>query len=268
MNSGIQAGATRSQQLSGLFALVVDDDRDIREELREYLQKHGMHVEIAADAVTARHHMRLRKFDILLLDLWLGCDNGFDFLREVRKNLDIPCIMMTAQDDITDKIVGLELGADDYLFKPVNLRELLARMRALLRRSHSGGAPPESGETSISEDRGSAEDLPAWRFDPKRRNLSAPGGHAVPLTTAECDLLIELVANEGRPQTRDDLSRRVFRRDWQPYDRSLDGVIVKLRRKLEIDPDNPLVIKTVRGTGYVFTGFPSPNEGGTANSRH
>ncbi len=84
--------------------------------------------------------MGLRKFDILLLDLWLGCDNGFDFLREVRKGRDIPCIMMTAQDDITDKIVGLELGADDYLFKPVNLRELLARMRALLRRSSQAGA--------------------------------------------------------------------------------------------------------------------------------
>lgn len=268
MEPGIQSAAARSQQLSGLFALVVDDDRDIREELREYLQKHGMHVEIAADAVTARHHMRLRKFDILLLDLWLGSDNGFDFLREVRKNLDIPCIMMTAQDDITDKIVGLELGADDYLFKPVNLRELLARMRALLRRSHPGEPPPEGGVTATPQHRGRTEDLPAWHFDPKRRNLSAPDGHAVPLTTAECDLLIELVANEGRPQTRDDLCRRVFHREWQPYDRSLDGVIVKLRRKLEIDPDNPLVIKTVRGTGYVFTGFPLRNEDESSQPHH
>jgi two-component system phosphate regulon response regulator OmpR len=245
------------QPLGGLCALVVDDDRDIREELREYLQKHGMHVEIAADSVSARHHMGLRKFDILLLDLWLGCDNGFDFLREVRKGHDIPCIMMTAQDDITDKIVGLELGADDYLFKPVNLRELLARMRALLRRSSQSGTPPDGGANpGTGNDRGDSNST-AWRFDPARRNLSAPDGHAVPLTTAECDLLIELVANEGRPQTRDDLSRRVFNREWQPYDRSLDGVVVKLRRKLEPDPENPLVIKTIRGTGYVFTGFPS-----------
>lgn len=256
MDSGTQTGSVRAQQFNGLCALVVDDDRTVREELREYLQKHGMHTEIAADAVSARHHMGLRKFDILLLDLWLGCDNGFDFLREIRKDRDIPCIMMTAQDDITDKIVGLELGADDYLFKPVNLRELLARMRALLRRSHRSGAPPEGGTAESLNGGHRPGGSTAWRFDPARRNLASPDGHDVPLTTAECDLLIELVANEGRPQTRDDLSRRVFNREWQPYDRSLDGVVVKLRRKLEPDPDNPLVIKTVRGKGYVFTGFP------------
>lgn len=255
MNSPAQAGPSRSQ-LNGLCALVVDDDRSIREELREYLQRHGMRVEIAADAVSARHHMELRTFDILLLDLWLGCDNGFDFLREIRKSLDTPCIMMTAQDDITDKIVGLELGADDYLFKPVNLRELLARMRALLRRSSGASGPPEDGAPEHMDRDRSDSSATAWRFDPTRRNLSSPDGHDVPLTTAECDLLIELVANEGRPQTRDDLSRRVFNREWQPYDRSLDGVVVKLRRKLEPDPENPLVIKTVRGKGYVFTGFP------------
>ena len=255
METGTQASSVRAQQFSGLCALVVDDDRTVREELREYLQKHGMHTEIAADAVSARHHMGLRKFDILLLDLWLGCDNGFDFLREVRKDRDIPCIMMTAQDDITDKIVGLELGADDYLFKPVNLRELLARMRALLRRSHRSAPLPEGAE-NLDGDR-KQERSTAWRFDPTRRSLFSANGRDVPLTTAECDLLIELVANEGRPQTREDLSRRVFNREWQPYDRSLDGVVVKLRRKLEPDPDNPLVIKTVRGKGYVFTGFPS-----------
>lgn len=254
MNPSTQAGRS---QLNGLCALVVDDDRSIREELREYLQRNGMHVEIAADGVSARHHMELRRFDILLLDLWLGSENGFDFLREVRRNLDTPCIMMTAQDDITDKIVGLELGADDYLFKPVNLRELLARMRALLRRSNSMGGPAEAGAVERAENDCRASSATAWHFDPTRRNLSSPEGHDVPLTTAECDLLIELVANEGHPQTRDDLSRRVFNREWQPYDRSLDGVIVKLRRKLEPDPENPLVIKTVRGKGYVFTGFPS-----------
>lgn len=257
MKSGTQAGMVRRQQFSGLCALVADDDRSIREELREYLQTHGMHVEVAADAVSARHHMGLRKFDIVLLDLWLGSDNGFDFLREIRKDLDIPCIMMTAQDDITDKIVGLELGADDYLFKPVNLRELLARMRALLRRCNRPEEPPQSASAAGAEGDGKSASSTAWRFDVARRNLSSPNGHAVPLTTAECDLLIELVANEGRPQTRDDLSRRVFNREWQPYDRSLDGVVVKLRRKLEPDPERPLVIKTVRGKGYVFTGFPS-----------
>jgi two-component system phosphate regulon response regulator OmpR len=255
MRQDMQTGASRMDGLKGACVLIVDDDRGIREELRDYLQNHGMHVETSADAVGARHRMGLRKFDILLLDLWIGHDNGFDLLREVRQGKDLPCIMMTAQDDITDKIVGLELGADDYLFKPVNLRELLARIRALLRRARHNEPPPGGESASLSQaekdDRSTA-----WRFDPARRNLSSPGGDAVPLTTAECDLLIELVANEGRPQTRDDLSRRVFNREWQPYDRSLDSVVVKLRRKLERDPENPLVIKTVRGKGYVFTGFP------------
>ncbi len=245
------ASQTRSadrQSLTGTSVLVVDDDHGIREELCEYLRGHGMQVETAADIVGARFRLGNRKFDLVLLDLWLGTDNGFDLLRELRREAETPCIMLTAQDDITDKIVGLELGADDYLFKPVNLRELLARMRALLRRAaHTDETPAVPPTPSVSAS--------GWRFDPVRRDLSAPDGQIVPLTTAECDLLIELVANEGRPQSRDDLSQRVFNRKWQPYDRSLDGVIVKLRRKLESDPDNPLVIKTVRGRGYVFTGF-------------
>jgi two-component system phosphate regulon response regulator OmpR len=236
-----------SGTLTGASVLIVDDDRGIREELCEYLASHGMHAESAGDIVGARHRLDSGKFDIVLLDLWLGVENGFDFLRELRSRLDIPCIMITAQDDITDKIVGLELGADDYLFKPVNLRELLARMRALLRRARVEEQPAPAAD-------GTGE-TGGWRFDPVRRNLSSPDGQRVPLTTAECDLLIALTANEGRTQSRDELSRRVFNRQWQPYDRSLDGVIVKLRRKLEADPDNPLVIKTVRGKGYLFTGF-------------
>jgi two-component system phosphate regulon response regulator OmpR len=236
--------------LAGTSVLVVDDDRGIREELCEYLESHGMQAASAGDIVGARHRLDSGKFDIVLLDLWIGVENGFDFLRELRGRLDIPCIMITAQDDITDKIVGLELGADDYLFKPVNLRELLARMRALLRRAVRAEDQPASRAGGTGEPGG-------WQFDPMRRNLSSPDGQRVPLTTAECDLLIALAANEGRTQSRDELSRRVFNRQWQPYDRSLDGVIVKLRRKLEADPDNPLVIKTVRGKGYVFTGFSS-----------
>ena len=228
--------------------LVVDDDRGIREELCEYLRGHGLLVQDTGNIGGALARLAASNFDLILLDLWIGRENGFDFLRELRKTQEIPCIMMTAQDDVTDKIVGLELGADDYMFKPVNLRELLARMRALLRRaSHGDDAPAQEPP------RGTASS--GWRLDAMRRNLSAPDGQMVPLTTTECDLLIELAANEGRPQTRDELSRRVFNRQWQPYDRSLDGVIVKLRRKLESDPDNPLVIKTIRGKGYVFTGF-------------
>ncbi len=242
-------------QLSGASVLVVDDDRDIREELCDYLRGHGLHVEVAGDIVGARYRLSARHFDLILLDLWLGSENGFDFLREVRKAHETPCIMMTAQDDVTDKIVGLELGADDYMFKPLNMRELLARMRTLLRRVHAAPPAANAAARPVAETVDESQ-ATAWHFDPMRRNLSTPDGCAVPLTTAECDLLIELVANKGRPQTRDELCRRVFNREWQPYDRSLDGVVVKLRRKLEPDPDHPLVIQTVRGKGYVFTGFP------------
>jgi two-component system phosphate regulon response regulator OmpR len=230
--------------------LLVDDDAEIRAELSAYLDTHGFQVVTAASGAEAESCVAAAKFDAILLDVWLGSENGFDVLRRLRQTSAIPCIMVTAQDEVADKIIGLELGADDYLIKPVNLRELLARIRALLRRVPSNAATGGGGDGAQAPN---AE--PNWKFDPTRRSLSAPDGTLVSLTTAECDLLIELVSQEGLPQTRDTLCRRVFNREWSPYDRSLDGIIVKLRRKLEPNPDNPLVIKTVRGRGYVFTGF-------------
>lgn len=239
-----------SQPLTDASVLVVDDDSSFREELSEYLRGHGMVVEDAGDIATGLSLLAAGNFDLILLDLWIGRENGFDLLRELRKSRQIPCIMMTAQDDVTDKIVGLELGADDYMFKPVNPRELLARVRSLLRRTEkpdfaSGGATDEQTSGPLSR----------WHFDVDRRSLKAPNGQIVPLTTAEGDLLAELVANEGRSLSRTDLSLRVFNRHWQVFDRSLDGIVVKLRRKLEPDPGQPRIIKTVRGKGYIFTGF-------------
>ncbi|MGB5949985.1 MAG: response regulator transcription factor [Parvibaculum sp.] len=233
--------------------LLVDDDAEIRSELREYLSAHGFAISEAHDARSALAACGQRRFSLIVLDLWLGKDNGFDLLREIRQTHSTPCIMVTAHGETTDKVVGLELGADDYIVKPVNLRELLARIRALLRRS--GGSGPNAQKANAPKAEGG--DGNSWHFDPVRRNLLSPEGELVPLTTAECDLLIELVAHEGRPQTREDLCRRVFNRQWQPYDRSLDSIVVKLRRKLEPNPDHPMVIKTIRGKGYLFTGFPS-----------
>jgi two-component system phosphate regulon response regulator OmpR len=229
--------------------LIVDDDSEIRAELGAYLSAHFFWVQTAANGEEAERLLADGAFDIILLDLWLGSENGFDVLRRLRQTCNTPCIMVTAQDEMTDKIVGLELGADDYLVKPVNLRELLARIRALVRRSSAGEDPGTQSTLSGSEPETN------WKFDPMRRSLRAPDGTPVPLTTAECDVLIELVSKEGQPQTRGELCRRVFNREWSPYDRGLDGIIVKLRRKLEPDPDRPLVIKTIRGQGYVFTGF-------------
>lgn len=235
--------------------LLVDDDPDIRSELSEYLSAHGFSISEAADRRSALQQFAAKPHNLVVLDLWIGKDNGFDFLREIRQTHSTPCIMVTAHGEATDKVVGLELGADDYVVKPVNLRELLARIRALLRRSGSNGGGNHNGGTVKKDSSDPAAN--GWHFDPVRRNLLSPEGELVPLTTAECDLLIELVAHEGRPQTREDLCRRVFNRAWQPYDRSLDSIVVKLRRKLEPNPDHPMVIKTIRGKGYLFTGFPT-----------
>src|SRR5262249_31798891 len=158
----------RREDLKGTSVLLVDDDPDIREEIGEYLTGHGMQVDSAGDIVGARFRLSKRRYDIVLLALWLGNDNGFDFLRELRRSTEISGIMSTAQDDITDKIVGLELGADDYLFKPVNLRELLARMRALLRRAAAAADPPP---VAAPEAAPPVAAVPGqWHFDPARRN--------------------------------------------------------------------------------------------------
>lgn len=249
-----QSGTAGTSGTHAASLLLVDDDPDMREEMKSYLSANGMIVMEAADAASALQVFSENKFDLVILDLLLGADNGFDVLRAIRQTHGTPCIMVTGQGEATDKVVGLELGADDYVVKPVNLRELLARIRALLRRS--GGSGGSGAHARISAMDG--EEVGAqWKFDPHRRRLSAPDGALVPLTTAECDLLIELVAHEGNPQTREELCRRVFNRQWQPYDRSLDSIVVKLRRKLEPNPDHPMVIKTIRGKGYLFTGFPS-----------
>ncbi|ABS61703.1 two component transcriptional regulator, winged helix family [Parvibaculum lavamentivorans DS-1] len=249
-----QSGSANTSGTHAASLLLVDDDPDIREEMRTYLSANGMIITEAADAASALEMFSGGKFDLVILDLLLGADNGFDVLREIRQTHSTPCIMVTGQSEATDKVVGLELGADDYVVKPVNLRELLARIRALLRRTaNSGGSGARTNAGAADSDEAAAQ----WKFDPHRRRLCAPDGALVPLTTAECDLLIELVAHEGNPQTREELCRRVFNRQWQPYDRSLDSIVVKLRRKLEPNPDHPMVIKTIRGKGYLFTGFPS-----------
>jgi DNA-binding response OmpR family regulator len=237
---------------AGFHVLVVDDDAALCAEVSQYLQAHGMSAECAVTMASARTRLDAGGVDLVLLDLRLGHDDGFDLLRELRKAGEIPCIVITGKNDITDRIVGLELGADDYLFKPVNPRELLARIRALLRRvmvveAHKAGDQPPRRR---------------WQFDPGRRILRAPHGTPVALTTAEWDLLIALAAHEGQTQTRTDLSHKVFQRPWHPTDRSLDSVVVNLRRKLEPNPDHPVVIQSIRGKGYLFTGFPMATETG------
>ncbi|MEQ8610327.1 MAG: response regulator transcription factor, partial [Parvibaculum sp.] len=199
------SGTANTSGTHGASLLLVDDDPEIREELKSYLSANGMTVMEAGDAETALKIFSEHRFDLIVLDLLLGADNGFDVLREIRQTHTTPCIMVTGQGEPTDKVVGLELGADDYVVKPVNLRELLARIRALLRRSGSSGGSSNRKGGPVSEEQSDA--VARWKFDPHRRRLSTPDGSLVPLTTAECDLLIELVAHEGDPQTREELCR-------------------------------------------------------------
>ena len=225
--------------------LVVDDDREIRELLARFLEKHGLRVTAARDAREARRALPNAHFQLIVLDLMMPGESGLDFARFVRSTSDTPIIMLTAMGEETDRIIGLELGADDYVSKPFNPRELLARIRAVLRR--------------VSETSDRKRDLPArafrfagWVLEPARRRLLNPDGVEVPLTGGEFDLLLALAERPNRVLTRDMLLDLLRGRQAGPFDRAIDVAVSRLRRKMEDDGRNPQVIKTVRGGGYVL----------------
>jgi two-component system, OmpR family, response regulator len=227
--------------------LVVDDDREIRSLVAQLLRKHGFRVTDAADGREMMQVLENGRFDLVVLDLMLPGEDGLSLCRRVRAASTLPIIMLTAMGEETDRIVGLEMGADDYLPKPFNPRELLARIRAVLRRA--GGELPEPA----AEDAGSLRVFEGWSLDTAKRELRAPDGTLVPLTAGEYDLLAAIVERPGRVLSRDQLLDLTRGRDAVPFDRSVDVQISRLRRKLEIDPKEPQIIKTVRGGGYVFT---------------
>jgi len=227
--------------------LVVDDDREIRSLVAQLLRKHGFRVTDAADGREMMQVLENGRFDLVVLDLMLPGEDGLSLCRRVRATSSMPIIMLTAMGEETDRIVGLEMGADDYLPKPFNPRELLARIRAVLRRA--GGEVPEP----VAEDAGSLRVFEGWSLDTAKRELRAPDGTLVPLTAGEYDLLAAIVERPGRVLSRDQLLDLTRGRDAVPFDRSVDVQISRLRRKLETDPKEPQIIKTVRGGGYVFT---------------
>jgi two-component system OmpR family response regulator len=226
--------------------LVVDDDREIRSLVAQLLRKHGFRVTDAADGREMMQVLENGRFDLVVLDLMLPGEDGLSLCRRVRGASSMPIIMLTAMGEETDRIVGLEMGADDYLPKPFNPRELLARIRAVLRRA--GGEVPEP----VAEEGGSLREFEGWSLDTARRELRAPDGTLVPLTAGEYDLLAAIVERPGRVMSRDQLLDLTRGRDAVPFDRSVDVQISRLRRKLEVDPKEPQMIKTVRGGGYVF----------------
>jgi two-component system OmpR family response regulator len=229
--------------------LVVDDDREIRDLLSRFLEKQGLRVSAARDAREARRLWPLGRYHLVVLDLMMPGEPGLDFARWLRSQSEVPIVMLTAMGEETDRIVGLELGADDYVAKPFNPRELLARIRAVLRRTgnEAGGVSPGAKEPPPKAIRFSG-----WTLEPARRRLLNPDGAEVPLTGGEYELLQVLVERPNRVLTRDMLMDLLRGRQAGPFDRAIDVAVSRLRRKLEDDGRNPSLIKTVRGGGYVL----------------
>lgn len=228
--------------------LVVDDDREIRDLLSKFLERQGMRVTAARDAREARKLWPLGRYHLVVLDLMMPGESGLDFARWLRGQEDVPIVMLTAMAEETDRIVGLELGADDYVTKPFNPRELLARIRAVLRRANGEGG----GTGGAKEPPSKPIRFAGWTLEPTRRRLLNPEGAEVPLTGGEYELLQVLVERPNRVLTRDMLMDLLRGRQAGPFDRAIDVAVSRLRRKLEDDGRNPQLIKTVRGGGYVL----------------
>lgn len=236
---------------------IVDDDEKIRRLLRRCFEPEGYRVSEASNRGELEALMGRDPVDLITLDLGLAGDDGFSIARSIRAFSDIPIIMVTGKDDPIDMIVGLEMGADDYITKPFHVREVLARARSVLRRTttalRSQGADPKSGkEDSYVFDE--------WDLNVTRRELHDPSGNQVTLTTGEFDLLLVLVKNPNRVLSRDQIMDHLRGRDWNPDDRSIDNQIARLRKRIEKDPQDPYFIKTVRGIGYSFTAIVSAGE--------
>lgn len=230
--------------------LVVDDDAEVRTLLRRCFELEGYQVAEAKDGAELRASMQARPANLITLDLKLGGEDGLTLAREIRSADNVPIVMITGKDDPIDRIVGLELGADDYITKPFHLREVLARVRAVLRRydlsAHQKSAPADgdADRHGFSFDR--------FHLRPARRELTDTAGKLVDLTTAEFNMLQMFVERPSRVLSRDNIMDLLKGHEWSPMDRSIDSLVARLRKKIEADSDNPRLIKTVRGVGYVF----------------
>ncbi len=225
--------------------LVVDDHRDIRDPLAKYLGKHGFRVSVAESAAVARRILKQSAIDLVVLDIMMPGEDGLTFCRHLRETGSLPVILLTAMAEETDRVVGLELGADDYVTKPFNPRELVARIKAVLRRARS--LPHQSRELE-----GGVIAFDRWRLRVAQRELLAPDDVAVPLSTTEFELLSAFLRRPNMVLSRDQLLDLTQGRQASVFDRSIDNQISRLRKKIEADPKNPSLIKTVWGGGYTF----------------
>ncbi|GAB4180424.1 MAG: response regulator [Thalassobaculales bacterium] len=236
--------------------LVVDDDREIRALLSRFLKQHGYRVSLAEDARVAMQRLAAGRMDLIVLDLMMPGEDGLALCRRLRAESNVPILMLTALNEESDRILGLEMGADDYLAKPFNPRELLARARAILRRVQL--APEALAE------RPEAYRFAGWRLHLRRRELVGADGALVPLSSGEYELLLAFVEHPGRVLSREQLLDLARGRTAQLFDRSIDVQVMRLRRKIEPDLALPSLIKTVRNGGYIFVpevvaeGVPAP----------
>ncbi len=226
--------------------LVCDDEVDVREMLQEYLSKRGYQVSAASGGEELRAIAAAEPVDVMIMDINMPKEDGLSILRSLRPENTTPVIMLTAAGDVVDRIIGLEMGADDYLGKPVDLRELEARIKAILRR---GSMNDSASSVKPGEDYALFGD---YTLDKEAAKLLAADGTEVQLTAMEYSLLKVFAENKGRVLNRDQLLEQAHDRSWDPFDRSIDIRISRLRRKLEANPEKPEIIRTVRGIGYLY----------------
>jgi two-component system OmpR family response regulator len=225
--------------------LITDDDRQIRASLERFLVQNGFRVSAVENGAAMMAALETGRFDLIVLDIMMPGEDGLSLCRRLRAVNEVPVVLLTAVSSETDRIIGLEIGADDYVCKPFNPRELLARIRAVLRRTSSASGQGEAATPSYYEFEG-------WQLDAVRRTLRNPEGSLVELTAGEFDLLLAFVERPQHVLTRDQLLDLTRGRAATVIDRSIDVQVSRLRRKIEADPQLPVFIKTVRSGGYVF----------------
>lgn len=223
--------------------LLVDDEATLREPLAEYLSRQGFAIVQAASAAQARSRLREEMPDLVLLDVMMPGEDGLSLCRHLVEARALPVILLTAKGEATDRVIGLEIGADDYVVKPFDPRELVARIRSVLRRVQRSGGAASTDELF---------EFDGWRLDPLKRRLTDPGGAMVAISSAEFRLLIAFLEHPRQVLDRDRLLDMVQGREAHLFDRAVDNQVSRLRRKIEIDSRNPQLIQTVWGGGYIL----------------
>jgi two-component system phosphate regulon response regulator OmpR len=232
---------------------VVDDEPELRGLLAEYFGRHGFEVRVASDAAQARQLIAAARPDLAVLDVNMPGENGLSLARWLREaHPQVAIVMLTTASETVDRIVGLELGADDYVSKPYELRELLARVRAVLRRLQAPAGAAAAGAPAAAADQTRRVRFGDRVLDLDQRRLLAADGAEIEITAAEFDLLALFARHPNRPLNRDQIMEQAHNRGWDVFDRSIDLRVMRLRRKIERNPDKPEVLKTVRNVGYVY----------------